>query len=204
MQCSQFSNEQLPLSNRQAILEKHRQRIANHPQSERAKHPKGTKVSLPNLQPGDLVYLYSDRDKGRARDRYIVTRVDQEWCFIQKFTGMQLRSTSYKVKLSECYKVPQTLPKSSQPNQSGSLSDDEDEFPVNPPIPAPIPAPPNLLLPPDAPAEDPPPTSCVPTSIEPSHVPSPLHLPPGDPSVPQRPTRSRKPPVRFKDYVLPH
>ena len=32
--------------------------------------------------------------------------IDGEWCRIRKFVGNQLRATSYKVKMKECYKVP--------------------------------------------------------------------------------------------------
>ena len=44
--------------------------------------------------------------KTKARNRYIVTIIDGEWCYIKKFTGSQLRATTYRVKLSECYRVP--------------------------------------------------------------------------------------------------
>ena len=40
------------------------------------------------------------------RPRYIVTSVEDEWASIRKFTGNQLRLFAYRVKLSECYKVP--------------------------------------------------------------------------------------------------
>ena len=58
-----------------------------------------------SLQPGDLVYLYGDRNKSKARDRYLVISVDGVWCNIQKFTGNQLRRTSYRVRVCDCYKV---------------------------------------------------------------------------------------------------
>ena len=41
----------------------------------------------PRLQVGDFVYVKSDRDKSRARDRYIIVSIDGEWCFIKKFSG---------------------------------------------------------------------------------------------------------------------
>ena len=31
---------------------------------------------------------------------------DGEWCNVKKFSGNQLRATSYKVQVSECYRVP--------------------------------------------------------------------------------------------------
>ncbi len=44
-------------------------------------------------------------NKNTARQHYLVTNVEASWCNIRKFAGAQLRNTSYRVKLSECYKV---------------------------------------------------------------------------------------------------
>ena len=57
------------------------------------------------VQVGDLVYITSDGSKTHARSRYLVVSVDGLWCNVRKFTGSQLLSTSYRVKLSECYHV---------------------------------------------------------------------------------------------------
>ena len=81
----------------------------NHPYSEISKCPKGTKPPLIDISVGDLVYLYQDKHKHRARDRYLVVSLDGVWCNIRKFTGSQLRQTSYRVKREECYKVPSTI-----------------------------------------------------------------------------------------------
>ena len=61
-----------------------------------------------NLEVGDLVYLYSERNKHSPRDRYLVVSLDNEWCNIRKFTDSQLRLTSYKVLQSDCYRVPKS------------------------------------------------------------------------------------------------
>ena len=61
------------------------------------------------IQVGDLVYITSDGSKTHARNRYLVVSVDGLWCNVRKFTGSQLRSTSYRVKLSECYCVPDLM-----------------------------------------------------------------------------------------------
>jgi len=55
---------------------------------------------------GDLVYLHSDLNK--SRDRYLVVAMEPPFWDIKKFIGSQLRrrSSSYHVKLSECFKVP--------------------------------------------------------------------------------------------------
>ena len=103
-QRNQFTHEQLPLSDYDLILGKHEQRSTNHAScSEKCKNPRGLVPNTPSLHVGDIVYLISDKDKSRARDRYIGVSIDSPWCFVKKFSGSQLRATSYKVKLSECY-----------------------------------------------------------------------------------------------------
>ena len=47
----------------------------------------------------------SDKSKLRSRCRYLVVSTDGDWLNISKFTGTQLRATSYRVKRTECYKV---------------------------------------------------------------------------------------------------
>ena len=90
-QRNQFSNEQIPLSDFQHIMEKHRDRQTNHPFSEQAKGGRSPSPSTTILQVGNLVYVKADRDKSRALDRYIIVSIDGEWCFIKKFSGSQLR-----------------------------------------------------------------------------------------------------------------
>ncbi|KAJ8400992.1 hypothetical protein AAFF_G00389490 [Aldrovandia affinis] len=105
LQRDQFSNRQLPVNDQELIMKQHSQRVTNHPYSVRSKTPSGRVAVPPTIRPGDLVYLYGDRNKSKARDRYLVTGVDGAWCNIRKFTGTQLRRTSYRVRLGDCYKV---------------------------------------------------------------------------------------------------
>ena len=60
-----------------------------------------------SVQVGDLSYITctSDGSKTHARNQYLVVSVDGLWCNSRKFTGSQLHSTSYRIKLSECYHV---------------------------------------------------------------------------------------------------
>ena len=106
MQRDQFTSDQLPLDDHKVILEQHRRRVQNHPYSERSKAPLMKLPAVVPVEVGDIVYLYSDSDKSRARSRYLVVSVDGAWCNVRKFAGSQLRSTSYRVKLSECFRVP--------------------------------------------------------------------------------------------------
>ena len=104
-QRSQFTHEQMPISDRENLIRQHTLRAQNHPSSEKSKHKSKKSATSYNIDVGDLVYLYSDKDKSRARSRYLVVSIDGEWCFIKKFSGNQLRSSSYKVKREECYLV---------------------------------------------------------------------------------------------------
>ena len=72
--------------------------------------PHGVLPSAPNIDVGSLVYLHNDGNKHQACPRYLVTEIDGPWCNIKKFAGNQLRSTSYRVKCSECYIVPAHAP----------------------------------------------------------------------------------------------
>ena len=105
-QQSQFTHEQLPISDRENLLHQQTLRKLNHTSSEKSKHKSGKTANSYNVDVGDLVYLYSDRDKSRARSRYLVVSIDGEWCFIKKFSGNQLRPSLYKVKREECYLFP--------------------------------------------------------------------------------------------------
>ena len=87
------------------------------------------------VQVGDLVYVHvsSDGSKTHARNRYLVVSVDGLWCNIRKFNGSQLRSTSYRVKLSECYRVPdltETMSNLSRRYSTDFYPEDIDEEPL--------------------------------------------------------------------------
>ena len=82
----------------------------------------------PLIDVGDQVYFHSDLNKSRACDRYLVVAIDPPFCDIKKFIGSQLHSSSYLVKLSECFKVPSDLadPVRVLPTRRSHESDDED------------------------------------------------------------------------------
>lgn len=105
-QRDQFSNQQIPLQDHDIILRQHEQWLANLSHSEKSKALVNENRPADHMTVGDLVYLLSDRNKTRARDRYLVVEITGSFCNIRKFVGSQLRSTSYRVKTSECYRVP--------------------------------------------------------------------------------------------------
>ena len=224
-QRNQFTHEQLPLSDYQLLLDRHKHRSTNHAYSEKSKNPRGLLANTPPLQVGDIVYLFSDKYKSRARDRYVVVSIDTPWCFVKKFRGSQLRATSYKVKLSECYSVPSSVIVSCPPSNP-ILPDMNDEPPVTPavfpvsvhPMLAP-PAPPELITiqsdeeqVPSFTSDDPPlhTTSSSPTPVavqdesgtSVAATDQPMLSPPYFPALPDsRPHRQRRPPSYLQDYV---
>ncbi|KAI2666699.1 Retrovirus-related Pol polyprotein from transposon opus [Labeo rohita] len=66
LQRDQFSLEQLPVHDQELIALQHSQRLANHPHSVKAKAPLSRHAPVPDIYPGDLVYLYSDRNKSQV------------------------------------------------------------------------------------------------------------------------------------------
>ena len=116
----------MPVSDRENLIHQHTIRSQNHPASEKSKH-KGKKSAAPyNIDVGDIVYLYSDRDKSRARSRYLMVSIDGKWCFVKKFSGNQLHSSSYKVKREECYLLPNDFSLLSHHHITAESTDDED------------------------------------------------------------------------------
>ena len=107
----QCSNTPLPIDDTNTIRTQHQQRLKNHPYSERSKYPKETRVhtSIHKIAVGDLVYLRTERDKTKVRNRYLVVSIDCPWCFIKKFTNTQIRAVSCKVRFDECYRVPREV-----------------------------------------------------------------------------------------------
>ena len=214
-QRDQFSNMQLPLDDRDLIIQQNEIRLRNHPHSERSKAPLGGIAESPTVSVGDLIYLHSDRNKTVARDRYLVVSLEGNWCNVKKFRGTQLRNASYRVKRSECYKVPSTL---DLPTSNASLSvpsDDEDDAVPTPPVQAPPPYPPldipwEISVPSSTPESFP---SHPPLEQEPTEASSDSHSsttvcdPPCESTMPpsndqsRRSSRSRSRPSYLADYV---
>ena len=89
-QRDQFTNEQLPLTDYDLIRQQHSLRNANHAPSQLSKSPSHTVSKALNIDVGDIVYLYCDRNKSRSRCRYLVVSVDGVWLNVSKFIGNQL------------------------------------------------------------------------------------------------------------------
>ena len=110
-QRDQVTGDQLALDDHQIILKQHCERSLNHGASALSKSKGKGSYTLPHIQVGDLVYIVSDGDKTKDREKYLVTDLcSDNMCLVRKFTKSQFRSQSYKVKMCELYPlVPITL-----------------------------------------------------------------------------------------------
>ncbi len=176
-QRNQFTQEQLPLEDREIILNQHQTRQRNHPYSEKSKTSKRS-MPIPQLKVGDLVYLPSDHDKTQPRNRYLVVSIDKPWCLVRKFSGNQLRASPYKVRISECHLVPNEIPQAPSGRKNDSDTEDDAADSI-------LPAQPTTI----------PPTLSLPGPQKP-----PSQYSTSDVDSQTRPRRNRQPPKYLADY----
>ena len=209
-QRDQFSNHQIPLHDQGIIVQQNEQCIANHTHSEKAKAPISRRCPTNHIIVGDLVYLFSDRNKTRARNRYLVVEVTGTFCNIRKFAGSQLRSTSYSLKTSDCYRVPSIVTDFRPSTVNSDTDSSSDEALPAQPVPPP-PSPPVIPSAISTPATQEVPDINLPTDqYEPFEDSSPdpvLDSPTtGNNSdtcpLPRRSTRVRRRPARYDDFVM--
>lgn len=127
-QRDQFSNIQIPVSDEQLINSQHEAKLDNHKFSEISKAPYRKIPPKCSAKVGDLVYVKSDKSKGKARERYLVISEEGDWLSIRKFTSTQLRAFAYRVKRSEVYSVPYPPDKPLRPKTDNEC-DEADDFP---------------------------------------------------------------------------
>ena len=109
-QRDQLTGEQLPIVDRQLILSQNYSRQQNHAPSAKSKARGRTNLPTVAVSVGDLVFLKGDRDKLKAREKYLVVGVREDLsCTLRKFSTSQFRSKPYVVPMSECYPVPPTV-----------------------------------------------------------------------------------------------
>ena len=98
------TGEQLPINDWQIIQKQHFSREHNHGFSSKVKSKNKTRKPN-NINVGDLIYIASDKDKTKSRDKYLVVETDDCTCLVLKFTKSQFRSKTYEVKLTDCYPI---------------------------------------------------------------------------------------------------
>ena len=123
---NQNTHEPLNLIDKNLADEQLQLRLANHPFSEKSKVKEGRKATETIVWPGALVFLKKDKTKLRARETYIVVKIEGEFCFIKKLKN-KIMSESYKVKLTEVCLLPN--------QQHEHDADDEEEPEVSADVP---------------------------------------------------------------------
>ena len=85
-QRDQITGDQLPINDIQIILSQQFGRVQNHSSSARSKAHGKAGAPTPQLRVGDLIYLYSDADKTKTRDKYMIVSVSNGQYQARKFT----------------------------------------------------------------------------------------------------------------------
>ena len=168
-QRDQLTGEQLPIVDRQLILSQNYSRQQNHSPSAKSKARGRTKPPSAVISVGDLVFLKGDRDKLKAREKYLVVNIREDLsCELRKFTSSQFRSKIYLVPMYECYPVaPTVLAQSPQGpirglHKPSAFDSDDDANPVLlPPRHSTVPAPSSVVS--------------TPPACQPPTVPQPAH-----------------------------
>lgn len=124
----QITGEQLPISDLNLITEQYQSRIANHPHSQKSKSKGKPSNPKANVAVGSLVFLYADRNKVTARERYLVTAINGDDVKIRKFCKKLFGLKEYDTKLSEMYCVP-SLEDSGLPRRECDDSSSDDDIP---------------------------------------------------------------------------
>lgn len=121
-----MTGDQLSFQDKQLILSKQTERESHHEASAKFKARGKNQKPLPIIKVGEVVYLFSDRSKLHTRDKYLVTEIDDDYAYVQKFSGSQYRGRIYKVKKSDIISVPHSQDVEIEPDKSKSSPNETD------------------------------------------------------------------------------
>ena len=107
-QRDQHTFEPLDISDSLLATEQCNIRSKNQITSAYSKSHQAADAKVLTTSPGSLVYLKSDGDKNKSRERYIVVSASDGFYVIQKL-NRSLRNVKYKVKSTEVYPVTSTV-----------------------------------------------------------------------------------------------
>ena len=118
--------KQLDFIDNDLAIEQSNIRQDNQASSAKSK-AKGGKPSVPasGVQVGSLVYIKEEGDKTRARDRYMVTKLDGNMCTVMKLHKSKFQKKEYEVKLTEVFPVVSTVQLSDNCEWGFESSDDD-------------------------------------------------------------------------------
>ncbi len=78
-QRDQITNDQLQLNDAKLSAQQDSIRVQNHLPSATSKAPKGNTATSTNLTTGDLVFIKDERNKNKARNRYIIVKIEGKY-----------------------------------------------------------------------------------------------------------------------------
>ena len=104
-QRNQFTGEQIDINDLALSEQQAQLRAANQEYSSKHKSHGKPPAQEANISKGSLVYIKSEGDKTRARDRYLVVDVKEDSCVLQKLLKSTLRAKQFQLKLTEVYPV---------------------------------------------------------------------------------------------------
>ena len=104
-QRDQMTGKPLPIIDRDVLS----QNVAckkNHQPSAKSKASGKLPSPTPPITIGDLVFLKGDKDKTKAREKYLIIAINNSnMCHLGKFTSSQFRSKVYVVPITHCYLI---------------------------------------------------------------------------------------------------
>ena len=103
LQREQLTGQQLNFKDKSLCKQQNESRKQNHRPSAASKSRSGV-CTESSIKIGDLVYVKSELSKFKARERYIVVAIYNNFATIQKLNNEKLMSTQYKVPLSTIFK----------------------------------------------------------------------------------------------------
>ena len=124
-QRDQNTFEPLDIADNVLASEQRDTRAGNQLSSAKSKSRNGPAAVRCEVKLGSLVYLKDSGDKTKARERFIVVGVDDDFCTVQKMTK-SLRNVKYKVKPTEIYPVTPTINDVGLDNMSYAFEDGEE------------------------------------------------------------------------------
>ena len=104
-QRDQFSGKSIHMPDELICQQKMNSRETNHISSAKYKARGGPLASNATIKVGSLVYIKTERDKTKPRERYIVVSTEGDSCILQKLVKSNLRSKRYELKLTEIIPV---------------------------------------------------------------------------------------------------
>ena len=128
-QRNQYTNDQITLNDTELAAQQRRIRKHNHHASAVSKSRGKPPSTQSKFHVGDLVFIKDEGHKNKARERYIITKIEDKYAFLQKLTH-KFMSRIYKIPLVQIYPTfhkSQSRHYHDWDNRSSSESESDDD-----------------------------------------------------------------------------